>query len=168
MLMTYQGKHPLIGRNVYIAPTAVIIGDVTIGDDTSIWFNAVLRGDMEPLTIGARTSIQDNCTLHTDHGSPLRIGDGVTVGHNCVIHGCTVEDAVLVGMNSVVLNDALIGTGSILAAGCVIRQNQQVAPGSLMAGIPAKMKRRLSEKDQALIHRSIQEYQVLRQAYLLP
>jgi carbonic anhydrase/acetyltransferase-like protein (isoleucine patch superfamily) len=168
MLMTYQGKHPLIGRNVYIAPTAVIIGDVTIGDDTSIWFNAVLRGDMEPLTIGARTSIQDNCTLHTDHGSPLRIGDGVTVGHNCVIHGCTVEDAVLVGMNSVVLNDALIGTGSILAAGCVIRQNQQVAPGSLMAGIPAKMKRLLSEKDQALIHRSIQEYQVLRQAYLLP
>lgn len=166
MLIPYHGKEPVIGSNVYIAPTAVIVGDVTIHDNSSIWFNAVLRGDMEPLIIGSNTNIQDNCTLHTDYGAPVIIGDRVTVGHNCVIHGCTIEDFVLIGMNSVLLNEAHVGTGSIIAASSVIRESQRVKPGSLMAGIPAKMKKIVDEKDEQIIHKGVREYHKMRCKYL--
>jgi len=143
MIIPYKGKHPQIGEGVYIAPTAVIIGQVAIEAGASVWFNAVLRGDIEPITIGADSNIQDNCTLHTDPGCPLTIGAGVTVGHNAVVHGCTIEDRVLIGMNAVLLNHSVVRSGSLVAAGAVITEGQRVGPNQLVAGMPAQVKKEL-------------------------
>ena len=117
MIVAYAGKTPQIGKNVFIAPNATVIGDVTIGDNASVWYGTVLRGDMEPITIGENTNIQDNCTIHTDYGCPTVIGRNVSVGHNAVVHGCTIEENCLVAINAVVLSGAYMETGSILAAG---------------------------------------------------
>ncbi|MCP4345312.1 MAG: gamma carbonic anhydrase family protein [Desulfobacterales bacterium] len=146
MILEYKGKKPKIGKNVYIAPTASVIGDVEIGDNASVWFGAVLRGDMAPVSVGRNTNIQDNCTVHTDSDTPAFIGDNVTVGHNAVVHGCTVENNCLIGMSAVVLNSAIVRTGSVVASGSVVREGQEVGPYHLVAGIPAKLKRELSEK----------------------
>jgi carbonic anhydrase/acetyltransferase-like protein (isoleucine patch superfamily) len=133
MIIPFRGITPVLGRNVYIAPTAVIIGDVRIGDDSSIWFGTVVRGDVNSIVIGARTNVQDNSTLHvvTD-AFPLIIGDEVTVGHNVVLHGCTVEDRCLVGIGAVVLDGVKIGTGSVVAAGSVVTQGTEVPGHSLV------------------------------------
>lgn len=140
MIIPFRGITPVIGRNVYIAPTAVIIGDVKIGDDSSIWFGTVVRGDVNSIVIGARTNVQDNSTLHvvTD-AFPLIIGDEVTVGHNVVLHGCTVEDRCLVGIGAVILDGAKIGTGSVVAAGSVVTQGTEVPDHSLVRGVPGKV-----------------------------
>ncbi len=145
MIASYKGKTPVIGRGVFIAPTAVIIGDVTIGDNASIWYGAVLRGDMEPIRIGARSNIQDNCVLHTDWEKPLSIGDDVTVGHKAVVHGATVEDRCLIGIGAVVLNGAHVKAGTVVAAGSVVLEGQTVGPYHLVTGIPAETKRDLGE-----------------------
>lgn len=158
MLLAYDNKYPVVGANVFIAPTAVIIGDVTLHDNASVWFNAVLRGDTEPIVIGAGSNIQDNCTLHTDPGAPLTIGRNVTVGHNAVVHGCTVEDRVLIGMHACVLNHAVVKTGSIIAAGAVVRERQSVGPLQLAAGIPSQVKKALNEQDLILIDLSAEHY----------
>lgn len=146
--MEYYGKKPKIGKDVFIAPTAVVLGDVEIGDGSSIWYGAVVRGDETKIRIGRNTNIQDNCTLHSDPPSPLIIGDNVTVGHNAVVHGCTIEDNCLIGMGSVILNDAHVKTGSIVASGSVVKQRQAVGPYHLVAGTPAGVKKRLTEKDE--------------------
>jgi carbonic anhydrase/acetyltransferase-like protein (isoleucine patch superfamily) len=142
MILPYNGKHPVIGKNTFIAPTAVIIGDVVIGDEASVWFGAVVRGDRDRITIGARSNVQDNCTLHVDSGAPLTIGAEVTIGHNAIVHGCTIEDRVLIGISAVVLNNANIRSGSVVGAGAVIGEAMAVGPLELAAGIPAKIKKR--------------------------
>lgn len=139
MIITYKGKTPALDGTVFMADNVTAIGDVTVGEDSSLWFGAVLRGDNEPIKVGRRTSIQDNATLHCDPGHPLTIGDDVTVGHNAVVHGCTVKDGVLIGMGAVVLDDAVIGEYSIVGAGAVVTSRTVVPPYSLVVGAPAKV-----------------------------
>lgn len=143
MIIPYEGKTPTIGKNVFIAPTAAVIGDVAIGDGASIWYGSVIRGDSAPIRIGRHTNIQDNCTLHVDADVPVQIGEAVVVGHNAVVHGCTIEDLCLIGIGAVVLNHAHIRTGSIVAAGAVVRENQVVGPRELATGIPAQIRKQL-------------------------
>lgn len=145
MIIAFNGKAPKIGRNVFIAASATIIGDVEIGDNSSVWYGAVLRGDTDAIRVGCNTNIQDNCTVHTDPGKPAVIGDYVTVGHNAVVHGCSVEDGSLIGINAVLLNRSRIKTGSVVAAGAVVLENQVIGPFQLAAGTPAVKKKDLSE-----------------------
>ncbi len=165
MIIAYEGKQPQIGENVYIAPTAVIIGDVTLGDGASIWYGAVLRGDEAPIRVGKNTNIQDNCTVHTDEGKPVIIGDAVTVGHNAVLHGCTVENSCLIGIGALVLNAAQIRTGSIVAAGCVVRETQVIGPLQLVAGIPARVKRELPADIHGILAGAANNYDRLSRAH---
>jgi carbonic anhydrase/acetyltransferase-like protein (isoleucine patch superfamily) len=165
MILSLNGKHPRIGENVFIAPTAVVIGDVEIGDGASIWYGAVLRGDMDLIQVGGNTSIQDNCTLHTDYGHPVRIGSCVTVGHNVVVHGATIEDHCLIGLGALILTGALVRTGSLVAAGAVLREGQEVGPDSLVAGIPARVKRALTEAERNGIQRATEVYHDLARAH---
>jgi carbonic anhydrase/acetyltransferase-like protein (isoleucine patch superfamily) len=155
MILDYNGKKPRIGKDVYIAPTAVIIGDVHIAEGASVWFGAVLRGDMDAIHIGKNTNIQDNCVVHVDEGFPASIGDNATVGHHAVVHGCTVENRCLIGINAVVLNGARIREGSVVAAGSVVRQGQMCGPWELVAGIPAGFKKKLTETAPEHIPQSV-------------
>jgi carbonic anhydrase/acetyltransferase-like protein (isoleucine patch superfamily) len=141
---------PKIDDEAFVAPTAVVVGAVTMGPRSSIWYGAVARADFETIEIGEGSNVQDGCTLHSDTGFPLVVGRHVTVGHNVVLHGAHVEDEVLVGMGSVVMNGARIGTGSIVAAGAVVTQGTHVPPRSVVAGIPAKVVR--SANDDDLLH----------------
>ncbi len=152
MIASYDGKVPKLGSGVFIAPTACVIGDVEIGDGTSIWYGAVVRGDCAKITIGRYTNIQDNVTLHVDAGTPLFIGDYVTVGHNAVVHGCTIGDDCIVGMGSVVLSNAHVQKGSIIASGSVVRERGVIREFCMAAGSPAEVKKELgpgiSEKNR--------------------
>lgn len=132
-----------IDPTAFVAPTATLLGDVTVGPQSSVWFGAVVRADVAPITIGARTNIQDGAILHADEDEPCVIGDGVTVGHGAVIHSCTVEDDCLIGIRAVVLDRAVIGRGSIVGAGAVVTVDTVVPPGSLVLGIPARIVRSL-------------------------
>jgi carbonic anhydrase/acetyltransferase-like protein (isoleucine patch superfamily) len=140
------GIHP----TAFIAPTASIMGDVTLGADASVWFGAVLRGDMAPITIGSQTNLQDGTIVHVDEGEPCSIGARVGVGHRVILHGCTVEDDCLIGMGSILLNGVRIGTGSVVAAGAVIPEGMQVPPRSLVMGVPGRIVRTV---DPALTER---------------
>jgi carbonic anhydrase/acetyltransferase-like protein (isoleucine patch superfamily) len=161
MIIPFDGKHPQIGRGVFIAPTAVVIGDVTIGDGASIWYGTVVRGDTDPIVIGRDTSIQDNSTVHSDHGFPTVIGSEVTIAHHALVHGCTVEDGCLIGNGAQVLNGAAVRTGSIVAAAAVVREGVEIGPGLLAAGLPAVVKRALNEQDRALLRRATELYRDL-------
>ncbi|MER5847705.1 gamma carbonic anhydrase family protein [Streptomyces sp. NPDC002012] len=141
------GKEPDIDAEAFTAPTSVVIGEITMAAGSSVWYHAVLRADCGPIVIGADSNIQDNCSVHVDPGFPVTVGERVSVGHNAVLHGCTVEDDVLVGMGSTVLNGARIGAGSLIAAQALVPQGMQVPPGSLVAGVPAKVKRQLTEEE---------------------
>lgn len=144
-----RGFTPQIGENTYLADNATIIGDVVIGKDCSIWFNAVLRGDVNSIRIGDRVNIQDGTVLHTLYQkSVVEIGDDVSVGHNVVIHGAKIENGALIGMGSVVLDHAVVGEGAIIAAGSVVLSGTQVEPGSIYAGVPAKFVKKV-DSDQA-------------------
>ncbi|HEV7224145.1 MAG TPA: gamma carbonic anhydrase family protein [Pirellulales bacterium] len=140
-------RRELVAAGAYIAPGARIVGDVTIGEQSSVWFNAVLRGDAEAIRIGRRTNIQDNCVLHADPGFPCTLGDGVTVGHGAVVHGATVGDNVVVGMHAVVMNGAQVGENSIIAVGAVVTEGAAIPPGSLVMGMPGKIKRQLTAEE---------------------
>ncbi|MGY1744811.1 gamma carbonic anhydrase family protein [Blastococcus sp. SYSU D00695] len=141
---------PRIDPEAFVAPTAVVVGAVTLGPRSSVWYGAVLRADAEVIEIGAGSNVQDGCTLHSDPGFPLVVGAGVTVGHRVVLHGARVDDDVLVGMGSIVMNGAHIGSGSIVAAGAVVTQGKQFPPGSVIAGVPAKVVRQATDDD--LLH----------------
>jgi carbonic anhydrase/acetyltransferase-like protein (isoleucine patch superfamily) len=132
---------PRVDPTAFIAPTAVVLGDVTLGPRASVWYTSVLRGDMAPITIGADSNIQDGSVVHVDEGVPCRIGERVGVGHRVILHGCTVEDDSLIGMGSVLLNHVTIGRGSVVAAGAVIPEGMQVPPGSLVMGVPGRIVR---------------------------
>ena len=144
-IYSFNNQTPSIHPAAYISPNATIIGNVTIGERSSIWFNCVLRGDCDAIVIGKNTNIQDMTMCHEDANKPLIIGNGITIGHKCVVHGCTIEDNCLIGMGSVIMNGAKIGRGSIVAAGSVILENVEIPPFSLVAGIPGKIKRQLDE-----------------------
>src|ERR1700735_2491130 len=139
---------PDLHETSWIAPNAAIIGRVTLGEEVGIWYNAVLRGDMDSITVGDRTNIQDGCVLHADPNTPLLVGRGVSVGHNAILHGCTIGDDVLVGMGATVLNGAKVGSGSLIAANALIPQDAEIPPGSLVAGVPGKVRRALTDAEQ--------------------
>ncbi|MCX5080271.1 gamma carbonic anhydrase family protein [Streptomyces sp. NPDC001939] len=143
------GKDPVLDQEAFAAPTSVVIGEVTLHAGASVWYGAVLRADCGPIVLGADSNIQDNCTVHVDPGFPVTVGERVSVGHNAVLHGCTVEDDCLVGMGATVLNGAVIGAGSLVAAQALVPQGMQVPPGSLVAGVPAKVKRPLTDEERA-------------------
>ncbi len=146
MIEAYKGKRPRLASDVFVAHGSVVIGDVTVGEGSSIWYNTVVRGDVGSVTIGRNTNIQDLCLLHmTTDVSNLVIGDEVTVGHRVVLHGCRVEDRCLIGMGAVILDNAVIGRGSIVAAGAVVTEKTVVPPNSLVVGMPGKVKKTMAE-----------------------
>jgi carbonic anhydrase/acetyltransferase-like protein (isoleucine patch superfamily) len=142
---------PQVHAEAWVAPTVVLAGRVTIAERASVWYASVLRADMDTITVGPGSNIQDGSVLHVDPGFPLSIGSGVSVGHRAVLHGCTVGDDVLVGMGAVVLNGARIGAGSLIAAGAVVLEGAEIPPGSLVAGVPGKVRRELTEQERASI-----------------
>lgn len=142
---------PTLGNGIFIAPTAVVLGDVRLGDRSSIWYNAVLRADINYISIGYDTNIQDGVVGHLADNYPLVVGNKVTVGHGAVLHACTIEDECLIGMNCTILDGARIGKNSIIAAGSLVPRGTQVPEGSLFAGLPGKVKKSLSEKEQSSI-----------------
>jgi len=167
MLRSFQSRSPSVAAGVYIDPSAQVIGDVTLGALSSVWCNAVLRGDVHSITIGERTNIQDCAVLHGMKDLyPVVIGAGCTIGHNATVHGCTLEDDVLVGMGAIILNGAHIGAGSIIAAGTVIPERTVIAPGSLIAGVPGKLRRTLTAEDLASIRAYAANYLDYAKAYL--
>ncbi|MEU3990287.1 gamma carbonic anhydrase family protein [Streptomyces platensis] len=145
------GQEPKIDQKAFTAPTSVVLGEVTMAPGSSVWYHTVLRADCGPIVLGADSNIQDNCTVHVDPGFPVTVGARVSVGHNAVLHGCTVEDDVLIGMGATVLNGAHIGEGSLVAAQALVPQGMQVPPGSLVAGVPAKVKRQLTDEERETI-----------------
>ncbi|MEU3690687.1 gamma carbonic anhydrase family protein [Streptomyces narbonensis] len=152
------GKEPQIDPTAFTAPTSVVLGEVTLGARANVWYHTVLRADCGPIAIGEDSNIQDNSTVHVDPGFPVSIGARVTVGHNATVHGCVIEDDVLVGMGATVLNGARIGAGSLVAAQALVPQGMQVPPGSLVAGVPAKVRRPLTEEEQAGIKLNAEVY----------
>lgn len=158
MILPYKDKYPRIAESAFIAPTATIIGDVEIADGASVWYGAVVRGDLAPIRIGVNTNIQDNCTVHVDVGKPAFIGRHVTIGHNAVVHGCTVEDHALIGMNAVILSEAHIKTGCVIAAGAVIKERQTAGPNQLLAGTPALPKKEMPDNIAEILDLSVDEY----------
>ena len=146
MISAYKGVPPLIHEKAFFAEGAVVIGNVEIKENASLWYGTVVRGDIEAIVVGENTNIQDNCTLHTEYDWPLVIGRNVSVGHNAVVHGCTIEDDCLIGIGAIVLNGAHVKKGSVVAAGAVVRERQIVGPFQMVAGAPAKVKRELDEE----------------------
>jgi carbonic anhydrase/acetyltransferase-like protein (isoleucine patch superfamily) len=151
-------KKPRIAPSAFVAPGAVIMGDVTLGDDCSVFFGAVLRAEYEAITVGDGTNIQDNCVLHVDPGSPLTLGRRVTVGHGAILHGCAVGDDTLIGMGAIVLNGAVIGSGCMVAAGALVPGNAVIPDGTLVMGAPARVRRELTEAEIAANTATALEY----------
>jgi carbonic anhydrase/acetyltransferase-like protein (isoleucine patch superfamily) len=165
-LIELDGVAPTIGADVWLAPTAVLIGDVRIGDRASVWFGAVLRGDVSHIEVGSETSVQDTAVLHCADGLPTVVGSRVTIGHGALLEGCVVEDGAVVGMGAVVLQHARIGAGAMLAAGAVLAERGTVAPGMLAAGVPAREKKPLDGSAERWTRLAVDDYQDLRRRYL--
>lgn len=151
-------KTPVLGENVYLAPGAVVRGDVTVGDYSSIWFNAVVRAEASPAVIGKNTNIQDNCVIHTDEGAAVHIGDRVTVGHGAIIHGCTIHSDTLVGMGAVIMNHAVIGEGCIIGSGALVTQDTVIPDRSLVVGSPGKAVRTVTDPEVDNIRQNADYY----------
>jgi carbonic anhydrase/acetyltransferase-like protein (isoleucine patch superfamily) len=167
MIRSYRGQLPKIADSCYVDISAQVLGDVTLGEHSSVWMNAVLRGDVNSIRFGSKSNVQDCAVLHGQRNLyPVIVGDWVTIGHNATVHGCVVEDAVLIGMGVTVLNDARIGEGSIIAAGAVVPEHTVIPPRTLWAGVPAKMRRELGDKDRALILEYAQNYLDYTSIYL--
>jgi carbonic anhydrase/acetyltransferase-like protein (isoleucine patch superfamily) len=164
-VIEFRGKRPEIHANAYVSPRATLIGDVSVGESSSIWENAVLRGDMGSIRVGRGSSVQDNCTIHTNILGKCEIGDSVTVGHNAVIHGSTIHDHVIVGMNSTLLEGSEVGPNSIVAAGSVVLEREKTPPGVLLAGVPARVVRNLTDSDLAAIKRGAEAYVEVAKLY---
>jgi carbonic anhydrase/acetyltransferase-like protein (isoleucine patch superfamily) len=167
MIRSYQGRLPQIPASCYVDISAQVTGDVILGAHSSVWMNAVLRGDVNSIRVGANSNVQDCAVLHGQRNLyPVIVGDWVTIGHNATVHGCVVEDTVLIGMGVTILNDAHIGEGSIIAAGAVVPEHTVVPPRTLWAGVPAKLRRELGDKDRALILEYAQNYLDYVEIYL--
>lgn len=166
-ILPFRGKQPTIDPTVYVAPTASVIGDVVIGAESSVWFSAVVRGDVFYIRVGARTNIQDCCVLHVQHDrAACIVGDDVTVGHSAVLHGCTISDRVLVGMGSVVLDDAHVGSDTIIGAGSVVTMGAKIPPRSLVLGRPGRVVRTLTDEEVARVAEAARLYVGFRGEFL--
>jgi carbonic anhydrase/acetyltransferase-like protein (isoleucine patch superfamily) len=158
LIVPFQGKTPKIADDVFIAPTAVIIGDVEIGAGSSVWFGVVIRGDVEAIRIGSRTNVQENVVIHADPGKPAIVGDEVTLGHGAIVHGCTVASRAQIGMGAVVLNGAVVGSGTLIGAGAVVAEGAEIPPGSVALGVPAKVRRESTPEERQGLLRSAETY----------
>ena len=158
MIASLGERHPRIDASCFVARGASVLGDVTLAPQSSVWYGAVVRGDENGISIGSRTNIQDLCVLHVDGGNPLAVGDDVTVGHRAILHGCTVGDRVLIGMGAVVMNGARIGSDSIVAAGALVPEGAEFPPRSLAMGVPARVKRELTDEEVASLRLSAADY----------
>ena len=158
MIMELNGKRPETEKASFIAENATIIGDVKLEEGTTVWYGAVIRGDGDSIRIGKNTNIQDNTVVHVDPDNPVSIGEGVTIGHSCIIHGCTIGDNCLIGMGSIIMNGAKIGDNCLVGAGALITENKEFPSGSKIIGSPAKMKSEVTEKDLELIRYSADYY----------
>lgn len=167
MIRTFQGITPTVPKSCFIEETAIVIGDVVMGEDCSAWFHAVIRGDVNYIRIGQRTNIQDLCMLHVTHDThPLVIGDEVTIGHHVVLHGCTVKDRVLVGMGAIIMDGAVIGEDSIVGAGALVTERMVVPPKSVIIGNPARVRRPVKDNELAWIRESARNYIAYARQYL--
>jgi carbonic anhydrase/acetyltransferase-like protein (isoleucine patch superfamily) len=167
MIRTYRGQTPQIDASCYVDISAQVIGDVALGEHSSVWMNAVLRGDVNSIRVGTNSNVQDCAVLHGQRNLySVTVGDWVTIGHNATVHGCVVEDECLIGIGARVLNDCRIGAGSIIAAGSVVPEHTVVPPRTLWAGVPAKMRREISDKDRELILQYAQNYLDYTEIYL--
>jgi carbonic anhydrase/acetyltransferase-like protein (isoleucine patch superfamily) len=164
-LVPFGGQIPHVADSVWLAPTSTLIGRVVLGSESSVFFGAVLRGDSADIVVGARSNLQDNVVVHADPGFPARVGDGVSVGHGAVLHGCTIADDSLVGMNATVLNGASVGSNCLIAAGAVVLEGTVVPDGSLVAGVPGKVRRELTEDEREGIRTNASHYVALSRAY---
>lgn len=158
LIVEFAGSSPSVAKSAWVAPNATLVGRVTLGERASVFYGAVIRADVDSITIGDDTNLQDNVTMHCDAGKPASIGARVSVGHGAILHGCTVEDDCLIGMGATVLNGAVIGSGSLVAAGAVVLEGTVVPPGSLVAGVPAKVRRELSAEELAGIQQNAAHY----------
>ena len=167
MIRTYQGIRPTIPPSCFVEDTAVVIGDVVMGEDCSVWFNAVIRGDVHYIRIGDRTNVQDLCMLHVTHDThPLIIGNEVTIGHHVVLHGCTIKDRVLVGMGAIVMDGAVIGEDSVVGAGALVTEGTIVPPKSVILGSPGRVRRTVTEAELAWIKESAGNYVQYSRIYM--
>ncbi|WP_396656830.1 gamma carbonic anhydrase family protein [Microbacterium sp.] len=148
-ILSVAGRTPQLAPDSFVASGARVIGGVTLGPGASVWYNAVLRADGDTITVGAGSNLQDNVSVHVDAGKPVVIGENVSVGHNAVVHGCTIGDGSLIGMGAVVLNGARIGAGCLVAGGAVVLEGADIPPGSLVAGVPGKVRRELTDQERA-------------------
>lgn len=164
--LPFDGKEPQIAPDAFVAPTAVLIGDVVVEEGASVWFGAVLRADFDRIVVGAGSSVQDNCVLHTNEGLPTIVGRNVTVGHLALLEGCVIEDGAIVGMGSIVLNRARVGERALLAAGSVVPEDGEVPSGVLAAGAPAEVKKELDGSSAKWVESAAREYQALRLRYM--
>jgi carbonic anhydrase/acetyltransferase-like protein (isoleucine patch superfamily) len=159
MLRPFRGRVPVVHPSAFVDDSAQVIGDVQIGPESSVWMNAVIRGDVNDIRIGARTNVQDGTVVHVMHDThPTRIGDDVTIGHSAVVHGCTVEDRVLIGMGAILLNGAVVGHDSIVAAGALVAEDMVVPPRSLVMGVPARVRRPLTDAEVDSVRESAANY----------
>ena len=158
MILTFDGRVPEVDASAFVAANATLIGAVTLGAESSVFYGSVLRADRDSITLGARSNLQDNVTVHCDPGAPVVIGSGVSVGHAAVIHGCTIEDDCLIGMSATVLNRAVIGRQSLVAAGAVVLEDTIIPPRSLVAGVPAKVRRQLTDDEVEGLRRNASTY----------
>ena len=157
-LLPHGDAVPEVADSAWVAPGAYVVGDVRLGEEVSVWYGAVLRGDTEPIRIGARTNIQDGCVLHADPGYPAKIGEDCVVGHKAIVHGCEIGDRCLVGMGAIILNGAKIGKGSIVAAGALVPEGKEYPPHSLIVGVPAKRAKDVSENQSEDIALGVRTY----------
>ena len=167
MIKSFNNQVPQLGKNIYISETASVIGDVTLGNNVSIWFGAVIRGDMHLIKVGNRSNIQDNAVVHvTASISPTYIGSGVTIGHSAIIHGCTIKNNCMIGMGAIVMDDVVIGSGSLIGAGALIPPKMQIPSKSMVVGTPGKIVREVREEEYKMILERPQEYIDLASIYL--
>lgn len=164
-LYDFAGASPAVHGSAFVAPTASIIGNATLAEDSSAFYGVSVRADTAPISVGAGSNLQDNVVLHADPGFPCSVGSGVSVGHAAVVHGCTVEDDCLIGMGATVLNGAVIGTGSLVAAGAVVLEGTVVPPRSLVAGVPAKVRRELTDEEFEGVKANAARYVELARAH---
>jgi carbonic anhydrase/acetyltransferase-like protein (isoleucine patch superfamily) len=148
LVLPHDGVHPAIAPTAWLAPNATVVGRAAVGAGSSVWYTAVVRADLDDVSIGDGSNVQDGAVLHTDPGFPLRVGDRVSIGHRAILHGCTIEDDVLVGMGAVIMNGAVVGEGSLIAAGAVVLEGARIPPRSLVAGLPGKVRRELTDAER--------------------
>lgn len=160
-ILPFEGQSPTVDPSAWLAPTAMVIGRSTVAAGASVFYGAVVRADMDSITLGPGSNLQDNVVVHTDFGYPAVIGSEVSVGHAAVVHGCTIEDDCLIGMNATVLNGAVVGRGSLVAAGTVVLEGTQVPPGSLFAGVPGKVRRELTDEELTRVRANAEHYRHL-------